>query len=145
MDENCEAIILIAEDNEGVRFIQEQSYEMSELNYPIHFSFNGEELIEYLKSNFLNTGDKEIPRAVILLDLNMPIMDGREALKELKSESKFKDIPVIILTSSDSTEDKKLCEDLGVDDYITKPDEFEKYIELFNVTVRKMISKTEES
>jgi CheY-like chemotaxis protein len=77
--------------------------------------------------NYLENGDgtAEFHKpSLILLDLNMPKKDGREALKEIKNNPELRSIPVIILTTSKATEDVNLCYGLGANGYIVKPNSF---------------------
>jgi chemotaxis family two-component system response regulator Rcp1 len=71
---------------------------------------------------------------LVLLDLGLPKKDGRAVLAEIKADENLKSIPVVIMTASDSSEDVRICESLGVDAYITKPVDLDKFIEL----VRKL-------
>ncbi|MEZ5855959.1 MAG: response regulator [Hyphomicrobiaceae bacterium] len=86
-------------------------------HYPIDFVENGEELLRYVRGE---GSKRRLPR-IILLDLNMPKMDSRTALMHLKTDSNFKRIPVIILTTSQAEDDIRRTYDLGVTAYITKP------------------------
>ena len=118
--------ILMADDDEDDRFMAHEA--MDEMNVPgtIHFVENGEELMEYLfkKGKFADREDPACPD-IILLDLNMPRKDGREALKEIKSHPALRHIPVIVLTTSRAEEDISYTYKLGASSYITKPDSFD--------------------
>jgi CheY-like chemotaxis protein len=116
--------VLIAEDDDDDRMIFEET--LGELAKGVDFAFvqNGQELIDYLSA-----GDS-FPD-VIFLDLNMPLMDGRDALKVIRSDPKLKDLPVVCFTTSSSMEDRRLCVDHGAV-FHTKPtriSEFYKLIE----------------
>ncbi|PCI92904.1 two-component system response regulator [Candidatus Aerophobetes bacterium] len=83
---------------------------------------DGEELLDYLLHRGKYKNETDFPRpGIILLDLNMPKVDGREALAKIKSDPKLKSIPVIVLTSSKAEEDIAKAHDLGVNSYIQKP------------------------
>ncbi len=106
--------ILIADDDiEDCQMIKEALIESRLLN-DLHFVHNGEELVSWLQTT------ENLP-GIILLDLNMPKRDGREALSDIKSDPRFKHIPVIVLTTSKAEEDIVRTYNLGVNSFITKP------------------------
>ncbi|RYZ22626.1 MAG: response regulator [Chitinophagaceae bacterium] len=110
-----------ADDREIIRdafvsTIEEQEYVFIE---------NGDRLLEYLEQQ----AEKSVP-SLIMLDLNMPGKDGRETLKEIKSNTRFQHIPTIVFTTSSSHRDKQTVYDMGANCFITKPDTFNKLIEL---------------
>ena len=112
--------ILIAEDDPDDRILIGEAFEESEFRHEIEFVGNGEELLARL------SGQTSGPRpGLILLDLNMPKMDGRQALARLKADPVTRRIPVIVLTTSNAEEDIDQTYDLGVSSYITKPSDFE--------------------
>ncbi len=114
--------ILIAEDDEEDRMLTRDAMLESRLVNRIDFVEDGEELMDYLNNRGKYADIKEYPLpGIILLDLNMPRKDGREALKEIKSSEVFKKIPVIILTTSKAEEDILRSYNLGVNSFITKP------------------------
>src|SRR6218665_1308244 len=110
--------ILIADDDEDDKFLLKSAFEESGIDAPLSFVDNGQELMDFLHKA------KRLP-SIILLDLNMPKKDGREALKEIKENPKFRSIPILILTTSNSPEDIKNCYFLGANCFITKPSTFE--------------------
>ena len=114
-------VILMADDDEDDRMLTRDAFIENRLLNDLRFVRNGEELMDYLnhKGDF-NHGNAPKPD-LILLDLNMPRKDGREALKEIKSHPKFRRIPVIILTTSKAEEDVAKSYELGVNSFITKP------------------------
>jgi CheY-like chemotaxis protein len=124
-------IILIADDDAEDRMMLKEALEESRLKNEIHFVVNGEELLDYLK-NKGSFADKEkypTPR-LILLDLNMPKKDGREALKEIKNDPHLRLIPVVVLTTSKAEEDILRTYDLGVSSFITKPVTFNALVDV---------------
>jgi CheY-like chemotaxis protein len=123
-------IILIADDDEEDRMLVKEALEENRLKNDLRFVDNGEELMDYLH-NKGKYGDKEkYPRpGLILLDLNMPKKDGREALKEIKADQDLKVIPVVILTTSKAEEDILKTYDLGVSSFITKPVTFSSLVD----------------
>jgi CheY-like chemotaxis protein len=97
----------------------------------IRFVENGVELLEYLRRQGKFAAPADAPRpGLILLDLNMPKMDGRTVLKELKSDPELRSIPVVILTTSKDDEDVYRSYDLGVNSYIVKPVTFEALVDI---------------
>lgn len=115
--------ILMADDDPDDRLIFQEAVEEARLDNDIEFVFDGQELMDHLK-------DPKNHPDLILLDLNMPRMDGREALKLIKSDEKLRKIPVIILTTSDAEDDLVSSYDLGANSYIQKPVTFDKFVEL---------------
>lgn len=133
MNDYKTALILIAEDDEEDRMLTQEAFEESGLNRKLHFVHDGEELLDYL--NHRSSYDDEVKYPVpslILLDLNMPRKDGREALKEIKAHPVFKRIPVIVLTTSKAEEDILKTYDMGVSSYITKPVTYQGLVEIAN-------------
>lgn len=121
--------LLIAEDDEEDRMLTQEALIESRLNNTVHFVEDGEYLMDYLHNRGKYTDKVKYPTpGFILLDLNMPRKDGREALKEIKSDEVLKRIPVIILTTSKAEEDIIRSYNLGVNSFITKPITFEGLI-----------------
>lgn len=122
-------VLLIAEDDPEDRMLTEEALEDAGMGEQIHFVGDGEELLEFLKrqGQYKNLQGAALPR-LILLDLNMPRMDGREALKEIKAEAGLRHIPVIAFTTSKAEEDILKTYDLGVASFITKPVTYEALV-----------------
>ena len=92
---------------------------------------DGQELLDYLKKRGKYDCGDNCPRpGVILLDLNMPRMDGRQALKEIKEDESLKDIPIVVFTTSKAEEDIYKTYKLGVNSFITKPVTFENLMKV---------------
>ena len=130
-------LILMAEDDEDDRLLTRDALKESKLPCDLRFVMDGEELMDYL----LHRGtyaepDLAPPPGLILLDLNMPRKDGREALKEIKTHPDLCRIPIVVLTTSKAEEDILSAYELGVNTYIRKPVQFHTMVE----TV-KMIGK----
>ena len=123
--------ILMAEDDAEDRMLVKDAWEESRLANPLRFVKDGEELMDYLhhEGEFSDPADSPRP-GLILLDLNMPRKDGREALEEIKNDPKLRRIPIIVLTSSKAEEDIVRSYELGVCSYITKPVTFDKLVEV---------------
>ncbi|MBV9928111.1 MAG: response regulator [Acidobacteria bacterium] len=123
--------ILIADDDADDRMMASEALEESRLANDLRFVEDGEELLDYLYHRGRFAAEDESPRpGLILLDLNMPRMDGREALREIKSDPALRSIPVVVLTTSKAEEDIYRTYDLGVNSFITKPVQFEGLVEV---------------
>jgi CheY-like chemotaxis protein len=123
--------ILMADDDADDRRLTRDALEESRLANDLRFVENGEELLDYLrhKGKFANAESAPRP-GLILLDLNMPRMDGRTALKEMKADPDLRQIPVTVLTTSKADEDIFRSYDLGVNSYIVKPVTFEALVDI---------------
>lgn len=122
-------IILIADDDEDDRMLAREALRESRLANELHFVENGEELLDYLFRRGKYSVMVHAPRpGVILLDLNMPKMGGREALQAIKADPSLRQIPVIILTTSKAEEDIYRSYDLGANSFITKPVMFDSLV-----------------
>ncbi|QTA79741.1 Chemotaxis protein [Desulfonema limicola] len=124
-----EMIILIAEDDDGhAELIKEGLEESGVCNKIIRFS-NGEDLWHFLSG----TGTREVrdrsKAYLLLLDINMPKMDGVEVLKRMKTRDDLKEIPVMMLTTTDDPREVEHCYKLGCNIYITKPVDFGRFAE----------------
>jgi len=118
--------ILLADDDADDRLLAKEALEESRLANTLHTVENGEELLHYLKHEGKYQNDKDAPRpGLILLDLNMPKVDGREALRQIKSDANLRSIPIIVLTTSKAEEDIYRSYDLGVNSFISKPVTFD--------------------
>lgn len=123
--------ILMADDDEDDRLMAEEALKEAKLLNPIRFVKDGEELLDYLYQRGEYSNGNGAPRpGLILLDLNMPRKDGREALKEIKADPDLRQIPVVVLTTSIAEEDIYRTYNLGVNSYITKPVAFEGLVEV---------------
>jgi CheY-like chemotaxis protein len=123
--------ILLADDDPDDRLMASEALTESRLANDVRFVEDGEELMDYLR----RTGQYSVPGSaprpgLILLDLNMPRKDGREALKEIKIDPILRSIPVVVLTTSKAEEDVFRTYDLGVNSFITKPVVFDSLVEL---------------
>lgn len=125
--------ILIADDDEEDRMLISDALRESKYSDNIDFVVNGEDLLEMLnsKGKYASQKNKSAPD-LILLDLNMPKKDGREALKEIKGDKQLRSIPVVVLTTSNADEDVVKTYNLGVNSYITKPAGFHEMVSVMN-------------
>ncbi len=132
MDNKVKSVaILMADDDEDDRLMAKEALDEARLVNDFHFVEDGEELLDYLyhRGKYANPANSPRP-GLILLDLNMPKKDGREALKEIKSDPELRQIPIVVLTTSKAEEDVLRTYDLGVNSYITKPVTFEGLVEV---------------
>ncbi len=123
--------ILLADDDEDDRLLTKDAMIESHLLNPLVTVEDGEELLEYLRreGKYSDLSDSKLP-GLILLDLNMPRKDGREALREIKSDPALCHIPIVVLTTSKAEEDIFRTYNSGVNSFITKPVKFEALVEL---------------
>ena len=123
--------ILLADDDADDRLLTKQALAENRLANDLVFVEDGEELMDYLLRQGKFTNPEDSPRpGLILLDLNMPRKDGREALEEIKTHPTLRKIPIVILTTSKTEEDICRSYNLGVNSYITKPVTFEGLVEV---------------
>jgi CheY-like chemotaxis protein len=123
--------ILMADDDADDRLMTREAFEASRLANDLKFVENGVELLDYLYRRGKYADPASSPRpSIILLDLNMPKKDGREALEEIKKDPNLRGIRVIILTTSKAEEDIYRTYDLGAASYITKPVTFESLVDI---------------
>ncbi|HUJ11198.1 MAG TPA: response regulator [Verrucomicrobiae bacterium] len=123
--------ILLADDDPDDRMLIRDALQESQSQEQLTCVENGEELLDYLRHQgaFSSLDEKARPY-VILLDLNMPRKDGREALREIKADPHLRRIPVIVLTTSQAEEDIARTYDLGASSFIIKPRDFETLVRL---------------
>lgn len=127
-------VILMADDDEDDILLTRKALQKGKLLNPLYIVHDGEELLEYLTHQGAYADDALAPRpGVILLDLNMPRKDGREALKEIKMHADLKDIPIVVFTTSKAEADIYRSYKLGVNSFITKPVTFEGLIEVMQM------------
>jgi CheY-like chemotaxis protein len=119
-------VILLADDDEEDRMLAADALEESRVVNDLRFVEDGEELLDYLyrRGQYADPASSPAP-GLILLDLNMPKKDGREALKEIKADPDLRRIPVVVLTTSKAEEDIYRTYDLGANSFITKPVSFD--------------------
>ena len=123
--------ILMADDDPDDRQLTKEAFEESHLANDLRFVEDGVELLDYLHRRGKYTDPASSPRpGLILLDLNMPRKDGREALSEIKQDARFRAIRVVILTTSKAEEDILRTYNLSAASYITKPVTFESLVDV---------------
>ena len=130
--------ILMADDDDDDRLLARDAFEEAELTGSIEFVEDGEELTSFLSgcNNRAESNlDNSLP-SLILLDLNMPRKNGREALVEIKADPVLRKLPIIVLSTSKDAEDIEFTYGHGVNSYITKPASFFGYIDLMKTIAR---------
>ncbi|MFN0256036.1 response regulator [Pedobacter ureilyticus] len=128
-------LILIAEDDQDDALMLKDAF--SEINQnAVTFLENGKLLIEHLQKLLT---DKELP-SLILVDLNMPILDGRGVIKELKKRVETKDIPLVVLSTSKNKDDIESVFALGADDFFTKPASFSDLVDIVTIIAGKWLN-----
>lgn len=120
--------ILLVEDDEGDVLLTTEALEASKITNVMHVARNGEEALRFLRQE---DGYADVPRPdIILLDLNLPRVDGRQVLAEIKADQELRRIPIIVLTTSEAEEDILRSYDLHANAYVTKPVDFERFLQV---------------
>jgi CheY-like chemotaxis protein len=120
--------ILLVEDNPGDVALTKKAFEKRNLLNNLHVAEDGVEAMQFLRQEG-TYADKPRPD-IVLLDLNMPRKDGREVLREVKEDADLRQIPVIVLTSSEAEEDIVKSYDLQANAYLTKPVDFGGFMDI---------------
>ncbi|MFB2935215.1 response regulator [Aerosakkonemataceae cyanobacterium BLCC-F154] len=126
--------ILMANDDRSVHLLVEEALQEIRLAVQIFFVNNGEELLDYLYSCGDDANLTNLPTPhLILLDLNMPKLNGKEVLTQLKSNSSnWRHIPIVIFTTSHQEGDIRDCYNLGANSFIVKPMTFDRLVTIMN-------------
>ncbi len=126
--------VLLADDDPDDRQLIREAFVENRLPNELHYVEDGEELMDYLhrRGRYQNSHDAPLP-GLILLDLNMPRKDGREALREIKADPDLRWIPTVVLTTSKAEADVLRSYDMGANSYMVKPDSFKSLMELIRV------------
>jgi CheY-like chemotaxis protein len=129
--------ILLADDDPDDRLMTREALEESRLMNDFRWVADGESLLDYLRREGEYAAPDAAPRpGLILLDLNMPRKDGREALREIKANAELRSIPIVVLTTSKAEEDIYRTYDLGVNSFITKPVTFAGLVDVMKALGR---------
>ena len=124
--------VLLVEDDPGDALMIREAFEQQEITHALHHVADGVEALEFLRRSGAYA---DAPRPdIILLDLNLPRKDGREVLAEVKSDAELRTIPVVVLTTSEADEDVLRSYDLHANAYVTKPVDFERFMEVVRRT-----------
>jgi two-component system, chemotaxis family, response regulator Rcp1 len=125
-----EVHILLVEDNEGDIILTTEAFKDMQLENKISVVRDGEEALRFLKKQG-EYSEAEAPQ-LVLMDINLPGIDGKQLLEIIKKDEKLQDIPVVMLTCSDKDADISDCYDKQVNWYITKPIDFDKYTKVMH-------------
>jgi CheY-like chemotaxis protein len=137
-------LILLAEDDPDDRVLLRDALTEGRLSNDLRCVEDGEELMDYLRHRGRYTRRDAAPRpGIILLDLNMPRKDGREALKEIKADPDLRRIPVVVLTTSRAEEDVFHSYDLGANSFVTKPVTFQSLVDVMKTLGRYWLEVVE--
>lgn len=130
-------VILMADDDADDRLLAKDALAECPSISELHCVENGEELLDYLNRRGPYADPEKSPRpGLILLDLNMPRKDGRDALREIKLNPELKKIPVVVLTTSRADTDISRIYDLGANSFIAKPVSFDSLVDVMKVLIR---------
>jgi len=126
-----ECILMMADDDADDREFVREAFDKSGFRGEFRYVEDGGALVDYLQQAKGNPRDRGCPMPdLILLDLNMPRVDGYEALKQIKSDEGLRRIPIVVLSTSESESDIQKTYDEGVNSFITKPAGFEELVEM---------------
>ena len=126
--------VLLVEDSKIDIKNVERAFSKNKITNPLFVTRNGEEALAYLRREPPYDNPIDAPRpGIILLDINMPVMNGIEFLQTIKKSENFRDIPVVVLTTSQEERDRMESFLLGVAGYIIKPVDFPKFVEAIRV------------
>jgi CheY-like chemotaxis protein len=126
-------VVLYAEDDPDDRLLAEMAYRESGAANPLVLVADGEEALEYLRRAGRHVDRPHWPQAgIVLLDLNMPGIDGRETLRIIRADPRLRRIPVVILTTSAAEVDIAASFDAGANSYIVKPTAYSGLVHLFD-------------
>jgi len=127
-------LILMAEDDSDDRLLVKDALAECRWEGDLRFVENGEELLDYLMRRGKYSQSAIAPRpGLILLDLNMPRKDGREALREIKTDAELRRIPVVVFTTSKADTDIGRLYDLGANSFISKPIQFDALVSVMRI------------
>jgi len=134
--------VLLVEDDPGDVVLIKEAFEFNKVHNALHIVSDGVEALDFL---YRRNGHQDARRPdLVLLDLNLPRKDGREVLEEVKADKDLRTIPIVVLTTSEAEEDILRSYDLHANAYVTKPVDFNRFIEVvrqideFFVTVVKL-------
>jgi CheY-like chemotaxis protein len=124
-----ELIILLAEDDDGHAYLVRQNLQEGGLANKVVHVRDGQEALDYVRSEGAYHGRLANGPLVLLLDINMPRLDGVEVLRTLKANPETAQLPIIMLTTTDDPREVRHCYDLGCSSYVTKPVEYDSFVE----------------
>lgn len=128
-------VVLMAEDNKHDIVAAKRAWKQHLIKNPLHIVKDGEECLDYLYQRGKYSDPESAPRAgILLLDVNMPKMDGLTVLKHIRADEKLRRLPVVVLTTSDLDEDRVKSYDLGANAFIRKPVGFDNFSNALKTT-----------
>ncbi len=134
MTSNNELLLVVEDSNDDFRMLQRLMQRM-EVRNPIIRCVNGDEALDFLSQAGSYKGSDAVTKpSVILLDLNLPGLDGRDVLERLKQDGSLKEIPIVVFTTSSNPKDVEFCYQKGANGYLVKPmeaDELQKTVQAF--------------
>ena len=133
MKANNDSFILIAEDDADDRMLILEAFEENQVKWTLQFVEDGAELLDFLQKKGKYQGNTSDTPELILLDINMPRKDGKQALEEIKNCPAMKHIPVIIFTTSNRPDDIEQTYKLGANSFIIKPSSYTGFMEIFKI------------
>ena len=126
--------VVLAEDDPDDQLLVREAFDEAGLNCDLHIVSDGEELLEYLNRSGRHVDPDSSPRpGLILLDLNMPRLDGHGALKQIKTHEIFRRIPIVVFSTSSEELQVTISFELGANAYLTKPSSFDGLVDLVKV------------
>jgi two-component system, response regulator len=133
MNKNEKRLLFIVDDDQDDQLLAQETFkELGLKDIDIKFMGDGQQLVDYLRREGAYSGKENLPvPSLILLDLNMPLMDGRQVLLELKADRELRNIPVVILTTSLSNDDFQHCTAIGANGFYNKPNSYNDMIRIF--------------
>jgi len=121
--------ILIVDDDEGHAILIRQNLEMAGLTNPIEHFRDGQAILDFFFERDGKTARQREGSYLVLLDIRMPKVDGTEVLRRIKAHPELKKLPVIMLTTTDDTREVERCHQLGCNEYIQKPVDYDRFAE----------------
>jgi CheY-like chemotaxis protein len=126
---NTQVTIVLVEDDPGHARLIEKNLRRSNITNDIFILTDGQQAVDYLFGDGAYAETQRPTRLLMLLDLNLPVLDGYQVLQRMKADERTKCIPVVILTTTDDTREVARCYDLGCNVYVTKPVDYEQFSE----------------
>lgn len=124
-----ELVIVLAEDDDGHAYLVQENLREAGLANRIERVPDGQAALDFIHAAGPYCGRQPNGPLLLLLDINMPRLDGTEVLRQLKADPRTVEIPVIVLTTTDDPREVKRCYELGCSSYITKPVEYDRFVE----------------
>ncbi len=132
--------VLYEEDEEDDAFLMQMGFERAGVKVPLKVVPDGRQAVEYLSGTGIYADRQQYPLpCLVLLDLNLPVMNGFEVLKWVRQHSAFRDLPVVIFSSSSHPRDRQRAQELGANDYLVKPVNMGELTELIHGLQQKWL------